>query len=143
MSANTYARLAATIFDLIALLQLVRAIAGWPVTVGGIELPVRRVSRPCWPGSDIVRSPNVSFRSRADQVTDQATVQGLEGRSSGLNLRSHATPKLELDTPLRRCDLIEVAHCAIRERSPRRRSRNGHDENPESCRHGRPSRIEE
>jgi hypothetical protein len=40
MSASSYARLAAVIFAIIALLQLARAIAGWPVTVGGTVMPV-------------------------------------------------------------------------------------------------------
>jgi len=40
MSARSYARLAAAIFAIIALLQLVRAVAGWPGTVGGIEIPL-------------------------------------------------------------------------------------------------------
>jgi hypothetical protein len=40
MSASTYARLGATVFALIALLQLARAIAGRPVTVGGAEMPL-------------------------------------------------------------------------------------------------------
>lgn len=40
MSASSYARLAATIFFIIALLQLARAVAGWPAMVGGIELPI-------------------------------------------------------------------------------------------------------
>jgi hypothetical protein len=40
MSATSYARLAAVIFGIIALLQLLRAVAGWPVTVGGMEMPI-------------------------------------------------------------------------------------------------------
>ena len=40
MSATSYARLAAAIFAIIAVLQFVRAIAGWPATVGGVEMPV-------------------------------------------------------------------------------------------------------
>lgn len=40
MSASSYSRLVAVIFAVIALLQLVRAVAGWPATVGGIEVPV-------------------------------------------------------------------------------------------------------
>ena len=34
MTANNYALLAALIFALIAVLQLVRAIGGWPINVG-------------------------------------------------------------------------------------------------------------
>ena len=40
MSATNYARLATTIFGIIAVLQLVRAVACWPVTVGGMDVPV-------------------------------------------------------------------------------------------------------
>jgi hypothetical protein len=38
MNASSYARLAAVIFTIIALLQLVRAVGGWPIVVGGTEL---------------------------------------------------------------------------------------------------------
>jgi hypothetical protein len=56
MSASAYARIAAIIFALIALLQLVRALLGWPVTVGGAEMPVwpswsPLLSRRPWRGS--------------------------------------------------------------------------------------------
>ena len=40
MNANGYARLAAVIFAIIALLQLIRAVGGWPIVVGGTEIPV-------------------------------------------------------------------------------------------------------
>ena len=40
MNASQYARLAGTVFAVIALLQLARALAGWPVTVGGVTIPV-------------------------------------------------------------------------------------------------------
>ena len=40
MKASSYARLAAVIFAIIALLQLVRAVGGWPTVVGGTEIPV-------------------------------------------------------------------------------------------------------
>ena len=40
MNASSYARLAGAIFAVIALLQLARAVAGWPVTVGGMTMPV-------------------------------------------------------------------------------------------------------
>jgi hypothetical protein len=40
MSARSYARLAAAVFAIIALLQVARAVAGWPVTVGGTVMPV-------------------------------------------------------------------------------------------------------
>jgi hypothetical protein len=40
MSATNYARLAAAIFAIIAVLQLARAVAGWPVTFAGAEIPV-------------------------------------------------------------------------------------------------------
>jgi len=34
MSAKDYSRLAAIIFAIVALLQLVRAVSGWPITIG-------------------------------------------------------------------------------------------------------------
>jgi protein-S-isoprenylcysteine O-methyltransferase Ste14 len=40
MTARRYARLAAAIFALVALLQLVRADLGWPVTIDGTSVPV-------------------------------------------------------------------------------------------------------
>ena len=40
MTAETYARIAAAIFALIALLQLMRAIQGWPVTLGETNMPL-------------------------------------------------------------------------------------------------------
>ena len=40
MKATSYAMLAATLFAIISVLQLVRALAGWPVTVGGAMIPV-------------------------------------------------------------------------------------------------------
>jgi 4'-phosphopantetheinyl transferase EntD len=40
MNASSYARLAGAIFAVIALLQLARAVAGWPVTVGDATMPV-------------------------------------------------------------------------------------------------------
>jgi hypothetical protein len=40
MSVSSYAGLAAAIFAIIALLQLARAVAGWPVTIGGTQIPM-------------------------------------------------------------------------------------------------------
>lgn len=40
MTARSYSVLAAAIFTVVAILQLVRAIGGWPVTVGDMGLPV-------------------------------------------------------------------------------------------------------
>jgi len=34
MSAKDYSRLAAIIFCIVALVQLVRAVSGWPITIG-------------------------------------------------------------------------------------------------------------
>jgi hypothetical protein len=61
MNASSYARLAGAIFAVIALLQLARALAGWPVTVGGMTLPLgclRRCRRAgmAWPH----RAPRLS-----------------------------------------------------------------------------------
>jgi hypothetical protein len=40
MTAKSYSVLAAVIFAIIAILQLVRAVSGWPVTVHDIGLPL-------------------------------------------------------------------------------------------------------
>jgi hypothetical protein len=40
MPAKSYSLLAAIIFTIIAVLQLVRALAGWPITVGTMLMPV-------------------------------------------------------------------------------------------------------
>jgi len=40
MKATSYARLAAALFAIISVLQLVRALAGWPITVGATMIPV-------------------------------------------------------------------------------------------------------
>jgi hypothetical protein len=42
MTAKTYSRVAALIFVIVALLQLARAVSGWPVTVG------TTISVPLW-----------------------------------------------------------------------------------------------
>ncbi len=40
MTAMSYARLAGAVFVVIALVQLVRAVAGWPVTIEGVAIPI-------------------------------------------------------------------------------------------------------
>ena len=40
MTATGYSRLAAVIFTLIALLQFVRALAGWPITIADAMVPL-------------------------------------------------------------------------------------------------------
>ncbi len=40
MNAQNFSKLAAVIFALIAILQLTRAVAGWPVTSGATEIPI-------------------------------------------------------------------------------------------------------
>ena len=40
MKATSYAGLAAALFAIISVLQLVRALAGWPITVGVTMIPV-------------------------------------------------------------------------------------------------------
>ena len=40
MSARNYALLAALIFTLVAVLQLTRAVAGWPIAVGTVSVPL-------------------------------------------------------------------------------------------------------
>jgi hypothetical protein len=39
MTARTFCMLAAAIFGLIAVLQLLRIVMGWPVTLNGIDVP--------------------------------------------------------------------------------------------------------
>ena len=46
MTTQTYTRLAASIFAIIAVLQLVRAVLGWPITV---EMGGGPMSLPTWP----------------------------------------------------------------------------------------------
>ncbi len=40
MTARNYSLLAALIFAVVAMLQLVRAVGGWPVTVATISVPL-------------------------------------------------------------------------------------------------------
>lgn len=40
MTARSFSRLAAAIFALIALVQLIRALSGWPASVGGMTVPL-------------------------------------------------------------------------------------------------------
>jgi hypothetical protein len=40
MTTETYSRLAGLIFAIIAVLQLARALSGWPLTVGTTSIPV-------------------------------------------------------------------------------------------------------
>ena len=40
MTATSYSRLAGAIFALVALLQLIRAVVGLPVTAGGTSIPL-------------------------------------------------------------------------------------------------------
>jgi hypothetical protein len=40
MTADNFSRLAAVIFAVVALAHLVRAVSGWPITLGDISLPV-------------------------------------------------------------------------------------------------------
>jgi hypothetical protein len=40
VSAPHYALLAALIFMLVAVVQLIRAVAGWPVTIRSVSIPV-------------------------------------------------------------------------------------------------------
>jgi hypothetical protein len=40
MTATAYSRLAAVIFSLLALLQFVRALAGWPITIHDAMIPL-------------------------------------------------------------------------------------------------------
>lgn len=40
MDPRSYSGLAATVFALVALLQLVRATSGWPVSIGGTSIPL-------------------------------------------------------------------------------------------------------
>jgi hypothetical protein len=40
MKPRSYCLLAAAVFAIVALLQLLRAVMGWPVTIDGIDVPV-------------------------------------------------------------------------------------------------------
>jgi len=40
MDAQSYSRLAAVIFAIIAILQLVRAVSGWEITLNGTAIPL-------------------------------------------------------------------------------------------------------
>jgi hypothetical protein len=42
MNATNYARLAGAIFAIVAMLQLLRALSGWPITIGspGVSIPL-------------------------------------------------------------------------------------------------------
>ena len=40
MTAKSYCMLAAAVFALIALLQLARAVMGWPITISGYGVPL-------------------------------------------------------------------------------------------------------
>ena len=40
MDPVSYSRLAGAIFAIVAILQLVRALAGWPLTIGRTAIPV-------------------------------------------------------------------------------------------------------
>jgi hypothetical protein len=40
MTNDSYARLAALIFALIAVVQLIRSVSGWPVTIGTTAVPI-------------------------------------------------------------------------------------------------------
>ncbi len=40
MAAKSYSALAATVFGIVAILQLVRAWSGWPVLIGSVDIPV-------------------------------------------------------------------------------------------------------
>jgi len=40
VNATSYSRLAATVFAVVALLQLIRALAGWPIMIADSMMPV-------------------------------------------------------------------------------------------------------
>lgn len=40
MTARKFALLAATIFTIVLLLQIARVLAGWPVTIGTLSIPL-------------------------------------------------------------------------------------------------------
>ena len=40
MQSNQYALVAALVFTVVAVLQLARAVYGWPVTIGSTEIPI-------------------------------------------------------------------------------------------------------
>jgi hypothetical protein len=40
MDAKSYARIAAVVFAIVALLQLARAVSGWEITINGAAVPL-------------------------------------------------------------------------------------------------------
>jgi hypothetical protein len=40
MMPTAYSRLAAAVFTLVALLQFIRALAGWPISIAGTAIPL-------------------------------------------------------------------------------------------------------
>ena len=40
MTAASYSRLAGAVFALVAIVQLARALAGWPITIGNTSIPL-------------------------------------------------------------------------------------------------------
>ena len=40
MTSASYSRLAGAIFTLVAILQLIRALAGWPITIADTTIPL-------------------------------------------------------------------------------------------------------
>ena len=40
MTARNFSLLAAAIFTVVALLQIARALGGWPVTIGAVSIPL-------------------------------------------------------------------------------------------------------
>jgi hypothetical protein len=67
MTAKSYSRLAALIFAVVAVLQLIRAVSGWPVTVGATtSIPLWASWSPalllgCLPGLDLTHLARQEF----------------------------------------------------------------------------------
>ena len=68
MTAKSYSRLAALIFVVVAALQLIRAVSGWPITVGATtSIPYGQVGSPalwlgCLPGLDLRHLGNTGYK---------------------------------------------------------------------------------
>ena len=67
MTAKSYCRLAALIFAVVAALQLIRAVSGWPITVGATtSIPLWAIGSPalllgCLPGLDLRHLGNTGY----------------------------------------------------------------------------------
>ena len=81
MSARDYSRLAAIIFAIVSLLQLVRAVSGWPITIGALQSRWGQVGwsallQPYLLGSGSTRLGTEIFSIRAGEAA-RVSIRGL------------------------------------------------------------------